>query len=43
VENKLDITKTMIANAAEVSTISLRKRLVDINKALESRTDSNLK
>lgn len=41
VENKLDITKTMIANAAEVSTISLRKRLVDINKALESGTDPN--
>ena len=35
-ENKLDVTKTVIADAAEVSTISLRKRLVDINKALES-------
>ncbi len=36
VEHKLDITKTMIADAAEVSTISLRKRLADITKALES-------
>jgi transcription initiation factor TFIIB len=36
VEHKLDITKTMIADAAEVSTISLRKRLADITRALES-------
>jgi transcription initiation factor TFIIB len=36
VECKMNITKTMIADAAEVSTISLRKRLADINKALES-------
>lgn len=34
-EHKLSITKTMIADAAEVSTISLRKRLADITRALE--------
>ncbi|HEX2014391.1 MAG TPA: TFIIB-type zinc ribbon-containing protein [Nitrososphaera sp.] len=37
VEHKLSITKTVVADAAEVSTISLRKRLVDISIALESR------
>jgi transcription initiation factor TFIIB len=36
VECKLNITKTTIADAAEVSTISLRKRLADISKALEA-------
>jgi transcription initiation factor TFIIB len=36
VESKLNITKTVIADAAEVSTISLRKRLADISNALES-------
>ncbi len=35
VEHKLNVTKTMIADAAEVSTISLRKRLADITRALE--------
>jgi transcription initiation factor TFIIB len=35
VEHKLSITKTMIADAADVSTISLRKRLDDITYALE--------
>jgi transcription initiation factor TFIIB len=35
VEYKLNVTKTVIADAAEVSTISLRKRLADINRALE--------
>ncbi|AFU59773.1 transcription initiation factor IIB [Candidatus Nitrososphaera gargensis Ga9.2] len=35
VEHKLNMTKTMIADAAEVSTISLRKRLADITCALE--------
>jgi transcription initiation factor TFIIB len=35
VECKMTITKTMIADAAEVSTISLRKRLADISRALE--------
>lgn len=35
VEYKLDVTKTVIADAAEVSTISLRKRLADITRALE--------
>lgn len=34
-ENKLGIAKTVIADAAEVSTISLRKRLADITYALE--------
>jgi transcription initiation factor TFIIB len=34
VESKLNVTKTIIADAAEVSTISLRKRLVDITRAL---------
>ena len=34
VEYKLDVTKTVIADAAEVSTISLRKRLADITRAL---------
>jgi transcription initiation factor TFIIB len=37
VEHKLDMTKTMIADAAEVSTISLRKRLADITHALECK------
>jgi transcription initiation factor TFIIB len=42
VECKLNITKTVIADAAEVSTISLRKRLADISRALESaREPSN--
>jgi transcription initiation factor TFIIB len=41
VENKLGITKTMIAESAEVSTISLRKRLADITRALESIEKSN--
>jgi transcription initiation factor TFIIB len=35
VEYKLDVTKTVIADAAEVSTISLRKRLADITCALQ--------
>jgi transcription initiation factor TFIIB len=35
VEHKLNVTKTVIADAAEVSTISLRKRLADIMHALE--------
>ncbi|MGI0048491.1 MAG: transcription initiation factor IIB, partial [Nitrososphaera sp.] len=35
VEYKLDVTKTVIADAAEVSTISLRKRLADITRALQ--------
>jgi transcription initiation factor TFIIB len=35
VEHKLSVTKTVIADAAEVSTISLRKRLADITRALE--------
>jgi transcription initiation factor TFIIB len=35
VEHGLNVTKTVIADAAEVSTISLRKRLVDITRALE--------
>ena len=35
VEHRLNVTKTVIADAAEVSTISLRKRLADINRALE--------
>ena len=35
VEHRLNVTKTVIADAAEVSTISLRKRLVDITRALE--------
>jgi len=35
VEHGLDVTKTVIADAAEVSTISLRKRLTDITRALE--------
>src|SRR5437867_1496955 len=33
-EHKLSVTKTTIADAAEVSTISLRKRLSDITRAL---------
>jgi transcription initiation factor TFIIB len=33
-EHKLSVTKTTIADAAEVSTISLRKRLADITRAL---------
>jgi transcription initiation factor TFIIB len=33
-EHGLNVTKTIIADAAEVSTISLRKRLVDITRAL---------
>jgi transcription initiation factor TFIIB len=37
VENGLAITKTMIADAAEISTISLRKRLADITRALDSK------
>ena len=41
VENKLTVTKTAIADAAEVSTISLRKRLADINNALERGIGSN--
>ncbi len=36
-ESNVNITKTTIADAAEVSTISLRKRLSDIAHALESR------
>jgi len=35
VELKINVTKTIIADAAEVSTISLRKRLADITRALE--------
>lgn len=35
VEHRLNVTKTVIADAAEVSTISLRKRLADIMRALE--------
>jgi transcription initiation factor TFIIB len=35
VESKMGIAKTVIADAAEVSTISLRKRLADITRALE--------
>lgn len=35
VEHRLNVTKTVIADAAEVSTISLRKRLADIMHALE--------
>ena len=35
VEHKLNVTKSVIADAAEVSTISLRKRLADITRALE--------
>ena len=35
VECKLNVTKTVIADAAEVSTISLRKRLTDITLALD--------
>jgi transcription initiation factor TFIIIB Brf1 subunit/transcription initiation factor TFIIB len=35
VEYELNVTKTVIADAAEVSTISLRKRLADITRALE--------
>jgi transcription initiation factor TFIIB len=35
-EHKLNVTKTVIADAAEVSTISLRKRLADIIRALEN-------
>lgn len=35
VEHGLNVTKTVIADAAEVSTISLRKRLADITRALE--------
>jgi transcription initiation factor TFIIB len=35
IEHNVDISKTRIANAAEVSTISLRKRLIDITRALE--------
>ncbi len=35
VENKMGIAKTVIADAAGVSTISLRKRLADITHALE--------
>lgn len=34
-ENKVGVTKTVIADAADVSTISLRKRLADITRALE--------
>jgi transcription initiation factor TFIIB len=34
-EHRLNVTKTVIADAAEVSTISLRKRLADITRALE--------
>ena len=34
-EHERNVTKTMIADAAEVSTISLRKRLVDITNVLE--------
>ncbi|HXG06410.1 MAG TPA: TFIIB-type zinc ribbon-containing protein [Nitrososphaera sp.] len=34
-ENNADIAKTVIADAAEVSTISLRKRIADIKHALE--------
>lgn len=34
-EHKLSVTMTVIADAAEVSTISLRKRLADIARALE--------
>jgi transcription initiation factor TFIIB len=37
VEHGLAITKTMIADAAEISTISLRKRLADITRALDSK------
>ena len=33
-EHKLNVTKTTIADAAEVSTISLRKRLADITRVL---------
>jgi transcription initiation factor TFIIB len=40
VERKLNITKTVIADAAEISTISLRKRLADINIALENRINN---
>jgi len=36
VEHKLCVTKTMVADAAEISTMSLRKRLADIIHALES-------
>ena len=36
-EHGLAITKTMIADAAEISTISLRKRLADITRALDSK------
>lgn len=35
-EHNLGFTKTTIADAAEISTISLRKRLADITQALES-------
>lgn len=35
VEHRLNVTKTVIADAAEVSTISLRKMLADITRALE--------
>lgn len=34
-DHELKMTKTVIADAAEVSTISLRKRLADITRALE--------
>jgi transcription initiation factor TFIIB len=34
-DHELKVTKTVIADAAEVSTISLRKRLADITCALE--------
>ena len=35
VEQRMNVTKTTIADAAEVSTISLRKRLTDITRALQ--------
>ena len=35
VEHGLEVTKTVIADAAEISTISLRKRLADITLALK--------
>lgn len=36
VEHGMNVTKTMIADAAGVSTISLRKRLADITRALQN-------
>jgi transcription initiation factor TFIIB len=40
-EQNLGYSKTTIANAAEISTISLRKRLADITVALEDTKSSN--